>query len=63
MDINWTRICRWVEYWCCTRIILGQDNIDPTVLQIEVNAKPVAIISTETFTPRAQINELVINPY
>ena len=43
--------------------ILGQDNIDRTVLQIEVNAKPIAIISTETFTPRAQINGFgQINP-
>ena len=43
--------------------MLAQDNIDTQLLQIEINAKPVAIISTETFTPRAQINGFgQINP-
>lgn len=43
--------------------LTGQDNIDYTALQVEVNAKPVAIISADTFTPRAQINGFSqINP-
>ena len=43
--------------------LIGQDNIDYTALQVEVNAKPVAIISADTFTPRAQINGFSqINP-
>ncbi len=43
--------------------ILGQDNVDYTALQVDVNAKPVAIISADTFTPRAQINGFgQINP-
>jgi len=43
--------------------ILAQDNIEYTSLQIEIDAKPVAIISTNTFTPRAEINGFgQINP-
>ena len=43
--------------------IIGQDNITYTALQVEINAKPVAIISADTFTPRAQINGFSqINP-
>jgi len=43
--------------------ILGQDNIDYTAIQVDVDAKPVAIISTNTFTPKAQINGFSqINP-
>ena len=38
------------------KTIRGQDNIDYNVLQIEVEAKPIAIISTKTFSPRAVIN-------
>jgi len=36
--------------------IRAQDNVDYTVLQVEVEAKPIAIISTHTFTPKATIN-------
>ena len=36
-------------------IVRAQDNVDYTVLQVEVEAKPVAIISTHTFTPKATI--------
>lgn len=36
--------------------IRAQDNLDYTVLQVEVEAKPIAIISTHTFTPKATIN-------
>ena len=39
-----------------TTTIRGDDNVDYIVLQIEVEAKPVAIISTKSFTPRAKIN-------
>ena len=43
--------------------ILAQDNIEYTSLQVEIDAKPVAIISTHTFTPRAEINGFSqINP-
>ena len=43
--------------------IRGQDNIDYTALKVEINQEPVAIISTDTFTPRAQINGFdQINP-
>jgi len=38
------------------KTIRGQDNVDYNVLQIEVEAKPVAIVSTKSFTPRATIN-------
>ena len=36
--------------------IIGQDNKTYTVLQVEIDAKPAAIISNDTFSPRAQIN-------
>jgi len=43
--------------------IIGQDNIEYSALQVEISAKPVAIISSDTFTPRAQINGFgQINP-
>ena len=43
--------------------ITGQDNITYSALQVEIDAKPVAIISSDTFTPRAQINGFgQINP-
>ena len=43
--------------------IIGQDNIEYSALQVEISAKPVAIISSDTFTPRAQINGFSqINP-
>ncbi len=43
--------------------IVGQDNIEYSALQIDISAKPVAIISSDTFTPRAQINGFSqINP-
>lgn len=35
--------------------ITGTDNLEYTVVLIEVQAKPVAIISTKTFTPKAAI--------
>lgn len=35
--------------------IIGIDNIEHTVLQIDVNDNPTAIISTEEFTPKAKI--------
>lgn len=38
------------------KTIRAQDNIDYNVLQIEVEAKPIAIISTQTFSPKAVIN-------
>jgi len=37
------------------KTIRGDDNVDYVVLQLEVEAKPVAIISTKSFTPRAKI--------
>tara|TARA_Y100001954_G_C15829003_1_gene613912 strand:- start:7910 stop:9934 length:2025 start_codon:yes stop_codon:yes gene_type:complete len=43
--------------------ITGQDNITYSALQVEIDAKPVAIISSDTFTPRGQINGFgQINP-
>ena len=43
--------------------IVAQDNVTYTALQVEIDAKPVAIISADTFTPRAQINGFgQINP-
>ena len=43
--------------------ITGQDNIIYSALQVEIDAKPVAIISSDTFTPRGQINGFgQINP-
>jgi microcystin-dependent protein len=43
--------------------IRAQDNVDYTVLQVEVEAKPIAIISTHTFTPKATISGFTqINP-
>lgn len=38
------------------KTIRAQDNVDYNVLQIEVEAKPIAIISTQTFSPKAVIN-------
>jgi microcystin-dependent protein/cytoskeletal protein CcmA (bactofilin family) len=35
--------------------IIGTDNLEYTVVLIEVQAKPVAIISTKAFTPKAAI--------
>lgn len=35
--------------------ITGTDNLEYTVVLVEVEAKPVAIISTKTFTPKATI--------
>ena len=43
--------------------ITGIDNQDYTVLQVEVEAKPVAIISADSFTPKVVIPGFtVINP-
>ena len=43
--------------------ILAQDNKEYTALQVDINAKPVAIISADTFTARAEINGFgQINP-
>ena len=43
--------------------ILAQDNIEYTALRVDINAKPVAIISADTFTARAEINGFgQINP-
>ena len=38
------------------KTIRAQDNVDYNVLQIEIEAKPIAIISTQTFSPKAVIN-------
>ena len=44
-------------------VIQGQDNIDYTALLVEINQLPVAIIASDTFTPKAQINGFnQINP-
>lgn len=43
--------------------IVGKDNVEYTVLQIEVGAEIVAIISNDTFEPKANISGFtVINP-
>lgn len=43
--------------------VIGVDNASYTVLQIEVGAKPVAIISKDSFTPKVVIpGYTVINP-
>jgi len=36
--------------------IVGQDNVTYNTVQVEVSAKPVAIISADSFTPKATIN-------
>ena len=36
--------------------VRGQDNIDYSILQIEVNAVPVAIVATSQFNPKAAIS-------
>ena len=44
-------------------IVVGTDNVSYTVLQVEVKAKVVAIISTEKFTPKSVITGFtIINP-
>ena len=51
--LGWTLVGpnfpRRIEYRCKCKNNLIQDNIDYNVLQIEVEAKPIAIISTKTF--------------
>ena len=43
--------------------VIGVDNISYTVLQVEVGARPVAIISKDSFTPKVVIpGYTVINP-
>tara|TARA_B110000503_G_scaffold129783_1_gene202384 strand:- start:17298 stop:19337 length:2040 start_codon:yes stop_codon:yes gene_type:complete len=43
--------------------VTGTDNAEHTVVQIEVNAQPVAIIATDSFTPKAVISGFTtINP-
>ena len=37
------------------RKVIGIDNIEHTVLQIDVNDSPTAIVSTEDFTPKSKI--------
>lgn len=38
------------------KIIIGTDNLEYTVIEIDVLDKPTAIISTKQFTPKAKIN-------
>ena len=40
------------------QIIVGQDDLDYTVLQIEVQGQPIAIYSTKQFSPKAKISGL-----
>ncbi|MAV94125.1 MAG: hypothetical protein CMA31_00385 [Euryarchaeota archaeon] len=44
-------------------VVVGTDNVSYTVLQVEVKAKVLAIISTEKFTPKSVISGFTtINP-